>query len=85
MNGGSARSRLAPARRGQLGADDLEEVLEEKRQSIARSEVLEFCVTETGTEAIGGLRRSRTGYSVIVPFPTKPVASDCPCRGACCW
>ena len=45
----------ALARRGQLGADDLEEVLEEKRQSIARSEVLEFCVTETGTEAIGGL------------------------------
>ena len=45
----------ALARRGQLGADDLEEVLEEKRQSIARSEVLEFCVTETGTDAIGGL------------------------------
>ena len=43
------------ARRGQLGAADLEEVLEEKRQSIARSEVLEFCVTESGTEAIGGL------------------------------
>ncbi len=45
----------ALARRGQLGSDDLEEVLEEKRQSIARSEVLEFCVTESGTEAIGGL------------------------------
>ena len=45
----------ALARRGQLGAADLEEVLEEKRQSIARSEVLEFCVTESGTEAIGGL------------------------------
>ena len=45
----------ALARRGQLGADDLNEVLEEKRQSIARSEVLEFCATQTGTEAIGGL------------------------------
>ena len=45
----------ALARRGQLGPADLEEVLEEKRQSIARSEVLEFCVTESGTEAIGGL------------------------------
>ena len=45
----------ALARRGQLGAADLEEVLEEKRQTIARSEVLEFCATATGTEAIGGL------------------------------
>ena len=45
----------ALARRGQLGADDLEEVLEEKRQTIARSEVLEFCATSMGTESIGGL------------------------------
>ena len=45
----------ALARRGQLGAADLEEVLEEKRQTIARSEVLEFCATSTGTESIGGL------------------------------
>ena len=45
----------ALARRGQLGPADLEEVLEEKRQTIARSEVLEFCATATGTEAIGGL------------------------------
>ena len=30
------------ARRGQLGADDLAEVLEEKRQAIARSELLEY-------------------------------------------
>ncbi|MGB1621628.1 MAG: AAA family ATPase [Synechococcus sp.] len=45
----------ALAKRGQLGVEDLQEVLEEKRQTIARSEVLEFCATETGTEAIGGL------------------------------
>lgn len=45
----------ALARRGRLGPDDLVEVLEEKRQAIARSEVLEFCTTASGTEAIGGL------------------------------
>ncbi|AII47104.1 hypothetical protein KR49_11950 [Synechococcus sp. KORDI-49] len=45
----------ALARRGQLGAEDLAEVLEEKRQTIARSEVLEFCSSDLGTEAIGGL------------------------------
>ena len=45
----------ALARRGHLGADDISEVLEEKRQAIARSEVLEFCAAEIGTEAIGGL------------------------------
>tara|TARA_B100002051_G_C16733569_1_gene639762 strand:- start:399 stop:1889 length:1491 start_codon:yes stop_codon:yes gene_type:complete len=45
----------ALARRGRLGPEDLEEVLEEKRQAVARSEVLEFCATESGTEAIGGL------------------------------
>ena len=45
----------ALARRGRLGPADLEEVLEEKRQTIARSEVLEVCATATGTEAIGGL------------------------------
>ena len=45
----------ALARRGQLGADDMAEVLEEKRQAIARSDVLEFCSSESGTESIGGL------------------------------
>jgi SpoVK/Ycf46/Vps4 family AAA+-type ATPase len=44
----------ALARRGSIGADDLAEVLEEKRQAIARSEVLEFCRSDSGTEAIGG-------------------------------
>ena len=43
------------ASRGQLGPDDLAEVLEEKRQAIARSELLEFCPTEATTADIGGL------------------------------
>lgn len=44
----------ALARRGSIGVEDLAEVLEEKRQAIARSEVLEFCRSDSGTEAIGG-------------------------------
>jgi ATP-dependent 26S proteasome regulatory subunit len=43
------------ASRGQLGSADLEEVLEEKRQAIARSELLEFCPTEATPADIGGL------------------------------
>ena len=50
----------ALAKRGQLGAEDLRDVLEEKRQTIARSEVLEFCATDIGTEAIGGLEALKT-------------------------
>ncbi len=45
----------ALAQRGKLGREDLSEVLEEKRQSIARSEVLEFCVTNAKPSDIGGL------------------------------
>jgi AAA+ superfamily predicted ATPase len=45
----------ALAQRGQLGADDLAEVLEEKRQAIARSELLEYCPTEATPADIGGL------------------------------
>ena len=33
----------ALAKRGMIGREDLAEVIEEKRQSIARSEVLEYC------------------------------------------
>jgi len=43
------------ASRGQLGLEDLEEVLEEKRQAIARSELLEYCPTEATPSDIGGL------------------------------
>ena len=45
----------ALARRGRLGADDLAEVLEEKRQAIARSELLEYCPSEASPADIGGL------------------------------
>ncbi|MFY8149287.1 MAG: AAA family ATPase [Prochlorococcaceae cyanobacterium] len=45
----------ALARRGQLGVEDLQEVLEEKRQAIARSELLEYCPTEATPADIGGL------------------------------
>ncbi|MGA0162384.1 MAG: AAA family ATPase, partial [Vulcanococcus sp.] len=43
------------ASRGQLGSADLDEVLEEKRQAIARSELLEYCPTEATPADIGGL------------------------------
>jgi AAA+ superfamily predicted ATPase len=45
----------ALARRGELGAADLAEVLEEKRQAIARSELLEYCPSEATPSDIGGL------------------------------
>jgi len=45
----------ALARRGRLGEADLAEVLEEKRQAIARSELLEYCPSEATTADIGGL------------------------------
>jgi len=45
----------ALARRGGLGLEDLSEVLEEKRQAIARSELLEYCPTEATPADIGGL------------------------------
>ncbi len=45
----------ALAQRGKIGLEDLEEVLEEKRQSVARSEVLEYCETKATPADIGGL------------------------------
>tara|TARA_B100000700_G_C15053196_1_gene861410 strand:+ start:175 stop:1656 length:1482 start_codon:yes stop_codon:yes gene_type:complete len=45
----------ALAQRGKLGKEDLSEVLEEKRQTVARSEVLEYCETRSSPEDIGGL------------------------------
>ena len=45
----------ALAQRGKLGLEDLSEVLEEKRQSVARSEVLEYCETNSSPSDIGGL------------------------------
>lgn len=45
----------ALARRGRLSEDDLAEVLEEKRQAIAKTELLEYCCTEASPADIGGL------------------------------
>jgi AAA+ superfamily predicted ATPase len=45
----------ALARRGRLGEEDLAEVLEEKRQAIARTELLEYCPSEATPADIGGL------------------------------
>ncbi|MEY2644181.1 MAG: hypothetical protein RLZZ611_830, partial [Cyanobacteriota bacterium] len=45
----------ALASRGQLGRVDLDEVLAEKRQAVARSELLEFCPSEASPADIGGL------------------------------
>lgn len=45
----------ALALRGKIGREDLAEILEEKRQSIARSEVLEYCATKATPADIGGL------------------------------
>jgi AAA+ superfamily predicted ATPase len=43
------------ASRGELGLADLDEVLEEKRQAIARSALLEYCPTDATPADIGGL------------------------------
>ncbi len=45
----------ALAQRGKLSKADLEEVLEEKRQAVARSDVLEYCETTASPSDIGGL------------------------------
>ena len=45
----------ALAQRGKIGPEDISEVLEEKRQSIARSEVLEYCESNVTASDIGGL------------------------------
>tara|TARA_Y100001968_G_C19453446_1_gene770364 strand:- start:3201 stop:4676 length:1476 start_codon:yes stop_codon:yes gene_type:complete len=45
----------ALAQRGKMGREDLKEVLEEKRQNIARSEVLEYCETKNSQADVGGL------------------------------
>ena len=45
----------ALAQRGCLGAEDLDDILEEKRQAIRRTQLLEYCDSDRGIEAIGGL------------------------------
>ena len=76
----------ALAKRGQLGAEDLRDVLEEKRQTIARSEVLEFCATDTGTEAIGGLEALKTWLDQRHrAFSEEARRFGLPVPGVCCW
>tara|TARA_Y100001968_G_scaffold306902_1_gene324124 strand:+ start:1243 stop:2727 length:1485 start_codon:yes stop_codon:yes gene_type:complete len=53
----------ALAQRGQMGKADLAEVLEEKRQSIARSEVLEYCDSKATEADIGGLEALKNWLS----------------------
>jgi AAA+ superfamily predicted ATPase len=50
----------ALARRGRLGEADLAEVLEEKRQAIAKTELLEYCPSEATPADIGGLEALKT-------------------------
>ncbi|KGG16367.1 MULTISPECIES: AAA family ATPase [unclassified Prochlorococcus] len=45
----------ALAQRGKLSKEDISEVLEEKRQAVARSEVLEYFETKASPSDIGGL------------------------------
>ena len=44
----------ALAQRGALGLEDRADILEEKRQAVRRTELLEYCSTATNTTDIGG-------------------------------
>ncbi|WP_025782357.1 hypothetical protein [Candidatus Synechococcus spongiarum] len=44
----------ALAQRGALGLADQADILEEKRQAVRRTELLEYCSTDTSTTDIGG-------------------------------
>jgi len=45
----------ALAQRGKISKDDIKDILEEKKQVIARSEILEFFETKSSQDDIGGL------------------------------
>ena len=45
----------ALAKRGKISKEDIKDILEEKKQVIARSEILEFFETKSGQDDIGGL------------------------------
>ena len=76
----------ALARRGQLGLDDLNEVLEEKRQAIARSALLEYCPTEPPRPISADWMPSNAGWSnAAAPSARRRSAMGCPCRVGCCW
>ena len=44
------------AQRGKISKDDIKDILEEKRQVIARSEILEFFESNSNENDIGGLK-----------------------------
>ena len=46
----------ALAQRGKISKDDLKDILEEKKQVIARSEILEFFESNSSQDDIGGLK-----------------------------
>ena len=46
----------ALAQRGKLSKEDIKDILEEKKQVIARSEILEFFETKSSQDDIGGLK-----------------------------
>ena len=46
----------ALTKRGKLSKEDIKEILEEKKQVIARSEILEFFETKSNQDDIGGLK-----------------------------
>ena len=50
----------ALARHGCLDAADLDDVLEEKRLALGRSDLLEYCPTAADPSEIGGLNQLKT-------------------------
>ena len=50
----------ALAQRGKISKLDIKDILEEKKQVIARSEILEFCESKSSQNDIGGLKFLKT-------------------------
>ena len=46
----------ALTQRGRISKEDIKDILEEKKQVIARSEILEFCEAKSSQDDIGGLK-----------------------------
>ena len=46
----------ALTQRGKISKEDIKDILEEKKQVIARSEILEFCEAKSSQDDIGGLK-----------------------------
>ena len=62
----------ALAQRGKISKEDIKDILEEKKQVIARSEILEFFEAKSGQDDIGGLNVLKFGLiKDIEPFLKK--------------